>query len=245
MDSHLEPLFAIALAVAFFLLGWTLVPKVARFLLRRRETAPSNDTGALSTSVSASTASRIAGRGVKGGAPPKIERLLLGSALACMAFCCALLLPPLPSMLAILGLATAETACICDIREKIIPWECCLAMLILGIGFRLSLGPPSELIAAFALAVLLAALLSACNFISARLHSTQAIGAGDLRLIPALCCFGGVQGSLMGMFACASVMGVVATLALALKWATPRTGIPLAPGLALWLVAGVFACMLP
>lgn len=172
---------------------------------------------------------------------PKVLRAVCGSALVCLSVPSWLLLAPVPCVLVSIGFVLMEATCICDIRAGIIPWEACLAMSALAIPFRVMSESPSSLLPACSLAVVLVFAFSLCNVGSRRFCSSPAIGAGDLRLIPALCVFCGLQGSLTGMFACATAMGACALFVLAMRWATPRTGIPLAPGLAIWLVTGVFA----
>lgn len=227
-----------ALALFAFFIGWFAVPELARLLLERRKKYRLSDSGAILYPSSSTTMPRPF------AAPLIACRFLCGTGLACMAALCWNFMEPLPCSLALSGFALMETACVCDLKARIIPWELCLVMLMLAIPFRLATGSVEELVASVALALLLLFLFEACNLVSRRLHSSTAIGLGDLRMIPALCMFGGLEGTLVGMFSCSALMGAYAVLALAMKWATPRSGIPFAPGLAVWFVVGVFASAL-
>lgn len=225
-----------AFALAAFGLGWLGVPELARVLLERRKNYKVSNSGALLYPGAATTMPRPF------AAPLWAERLLSGLALACMAAVYLLFMQPLPCSLALFGFALVETACICDIKARIIPWETCFALLGLAVPFRLAMGNVSGLLQSICLALAVLLALVTCNVVSRRLHSSTAIGLGDLRLIPALCLFGGLDGSFLGIFACTLFMGCYAILALAMKWATPKSGIPLAPGLALWFALGTLWC---
>lgn len=228
----------ICLAFVFFAfaLGWLGVPELARLLLERRHDYRLSDSGALLYPASSTSMPRLC------MAPLQAERFFSALALACMAIICGNCLDPLPSSLVLLGFALMEVACICDLRARIIPWELCLAALGLAVPYCLARDGVSGLLCSILLAVALLVALACCNVVSRRLHSSTAIGIGDLRLMPALCLFGGLEGSLLGMFSCALLMGGYAILALAMKWATPQSGVPLAPGLALWFALGSLSC---
>lgn len=171
-------------------------------------------------------------------------RLLCALPLAIAAALSRAHLEPAPGLFAVLGLAFMEAVLLCDLRERIIPWELCAGMLACALFFQLAAGAGSELLASALFALVLVAALSLCNIASRHLSEPAAIGAGDLRLIPALCIFGGIQGSFLGMLACAVLMGAWALVLLFMRRTTPRSKIPLAPGLTLWFVVGVCFCAL-
>lgn len=221
-----------------FVLGWLGVPELARLLLERRHDYRMSDSGAILYPASSTSMPRLC------SASPQAERLFSALALACMAVICQNCLDSLPSLLVLIGFALMEAACICDLRARIIPWELCLAALGLAVAYCLVRDGISGLLCSILLALVLLMMLACCNIASRHLHSSTAIGLGDLRLIPALCLFGGLEGSLLGMFACALLMGCYAILVLAMKWATPHSGVPLAPGLTVWFAIGSLSCAL-
>lgn len=206
----------VALVAVAIVLGACGVPGLARLLLTRR----------------------------LGPQPAQTTRVRLFCALAlaaAMTFS-RIYLEPTPGLFAVLGLAFMEAVLLCDLRARIIPWELCAGMLACALFFQLAADAGSELLASALLALVLVAALSLCNIASRHLSEPAAIGAGDLRLIPALSIFGGIQGSFLGMLACAVLMGASALVLLLMRRATPRSKIPLAPGLALWFVVGVCSC---
>lgn len=227
-----------AVALLAFALGWFAVPELARLLLERRKRYKISDSGAILYPDSSTTMPRLF------AVPMPTCRIACGTGLACMAALCWSKMGALSCSLALSGFAIMETVCVCDLKARVIPWELCLVLLVLAVPFRIATGSAAEFAASVALAALLLLLFETCNLVSRRLHSSSAIGLGDLRLIPALCLFGGFEGSLLGMFSCSVLMGAYAILALAMKWATPRSGIPFAPGLAVWFAIGSLASVL-
>lgn len=229
----------VCFTIAAFFLGWAWAPMLARVLLRRRGSSGTSDTGAVLRADAVPTAPVSAVRSRRLSA--RVRRVICGSAAASMAIPCWSLLEPFSCVLSVFGFVLMETVLICDLEARIIPWELCLGALAFGLPFCYSIWGSSGVLSSAALAALVLACLFLCNMASAHMRSSPAIGAGDLRLIPALCLFGGFQGSMLGMLACSMAMGIFAVLVLALKWATPRSGIPMAPGLMLWFVIGVLS----
>ena len=159
---------------------------------------------------------------------------------------------PLPLAALLVGALACSAAAQCDCVAGIIPWECCLAALVAGALFAATTYGVSELLLSLGFALTCIGILAICKLLAMRLGRPDPIGAGDLRLLPALFAFCGVRGSLCGAFSCSLLMCLAALIALLARRrcvgtarAAPQgaTGmaLPLAPGLCVWLVAGLGA----
>jgi Flp pilus assembly protein protease CpaA len=138
----------------------------------------------------------------------------------------------LATALLLTGLIIMEALVICDIRARILPWEGCLALVILGALLRLLDG---DLLASTALAVLIFAMLFGSSALVSRGES-RALGWGDLRLIPALVLIGGPVGTLYGGLTCAVAACVHALICLVARKASAAGAFPLGPSLLVWFL---------
>lgn len=139
--------------------------------------------------------------------------------------------------LGLLAGAACGVAVACDLAERTIPWESCLAIAAAGAALSFLLEGWSGVgSGALAAAVLWSSLRLADAF-SARLGMPAGVGAGDARMAGAVGVCGGLGASLA---AGAAVMGACALAALAWRMAVGKSGpVPLAPALALSAVAAI------
>ena len=105
----------------------------------------------------------------------------------------------------------------CDVRARILPWELCLAMLVLGCAYSLLVREPAELLMALALAAALNTVLVLLRLIAGNMGLSEPVGEGDLRFMPGLFALCGFAGSVRGALACSLVMGAWAFAVLARK----------------------------
>ena len=105
----------------------------------------------------------------------------------------------------------------CDVRARILPWELCLAMLVLGCAYSLLVREPAELLMALSLAAALDTALVLLRLIAGHMGLSEPVGEGDLRFMPGLFALCGFAGSVRGALACSLVMGAWAFAVLARK----------------------------
>lgn len=171
-------------------------------------------------------------------------------ALLSAALCAVCIVLPIPAMaLAWLGAIPLALILICDIRARLIPREACYAMLFSAMLFQLALGGVDALAAALVVAVAIWASFKAISAIIGSSGNAEPMGAGDLRLIPAIAVFSGPAGTLGGIVAMAAVQVLIAVPAMVARFigaekggklaAMRRLPIPMAPGLAAWWAVGL------
>ena len=138
------------------------------------------------------------------------------------------------ALLCVCGAAMASGV-VCDLRARIIPLECCAALLVAGGAYQLlrhgSIGIAEGAVAA-------TAVLAVCwtaNRIARK--SGGSVGFGDIRCMTALA-FACGPATLLGAAACyvsACTFSLAGMLAHRLG---RRDGIPMAPFLSIWLAVG-------
>lgn len=138
----------------------------------------------------------------------------------------------LVTVLLLAGLIIMEALVICDMRARILPWEGCIALAILGMLLRLLDG---ELPATIALAVLVFAVLFGSSALVSH-GKSRALGWGDLRLIPALVLIGGPAGAIYGGLACSVAACAHALVCLAAQRGSASDAFPLGPSLFVWFL---------
>ncbi len=147
-------------------------------------------------------------------------------------------------VLAVLGLACMQTTVLCDFKARIIPWELSLVACVFGTLFSLVEYGASELALSLGLALCALGVLETVRLLARRCGRPEPIGAGDLRLLPALFLFCGCAGSICGAFAASVVMGLWAAVALVRHRSREAPqALPMAPGFSIWFLVGT-ACAL-
>lgn len=170
-------------------------------------------------------------------APAHRAALAASCALACTASCALWAWP--------VALAAATCACamavgiVCDLRARMLPWECCAAIAVLGGAFQLMAGGWQGLATG---AVLALAVCAACSFANrwSERRGVRAIGYGDVRCMAALSVAAG-PATFAGMAACYLAAAAFSCAGMAAGRLKRSDGVPMAPFLALWLVVGVLA----
>lgn len=127
---------------------------------------------------------------------------------------------------------------VCDLREHVLPTELVAALLVCALAFRMVAGDLAETLALALPAALVTASLLLVNHLRMRRGASEFMGAGDLRMLVPLALFSGATGIMPGLFACATLMGLLALVQLACGKAGRHTQIALAPGLTVWLFVG-------
>ncbi|MGI6031961.1 MAG: hypothetical protein ACOX69_00875 [Coriobacteriales bacterium] len=138
----------------------------------------------------------------------------------------------LATALLLAGLIIMEALVICDIRARILPWEGCLMLGVLGVLLRLLDG---GLLTSIALAALVFAALFGSSVLVSH-GKSRALGWGDLRLIPALVLIGGPAGTICGGLACAVAACAHALVCLVAQRGSASDAFPLGPSLLVWFL---------
>lgn len=220
------------------ILGWFAIVPLGNALLKKRS---SPQTLHASTALKWCHAhEHPAGRHV-----PTPFRLFMGK-LACASVSCCMYLAAwgpdaghAASIALLCGITALLVAAYCDCAQRIIPWETCLAALVSSIVFSVFTRGAAQLVLSLGLAVACTGVLAVCRSCALRLERPDPIGMGDIRLLPALFAFCGIRGSFHGAFACSLVMALAAAIVLVRQRRTGKSaGLPLAPGLCVWFVAG-------
>lgn len=179
--------------------------------------------------------------------PPSVRIVKLASASALFLWACFIWHMPLSHagyVLAVLGLACMQATVLCDLRAHIIPWELSLSACVFGALFSLVEYGASELALSLGLALCALGVFETARLLARRYGRPEPIGAGDLRLLPALFLFCGCAGSTCGAFAASVVMGLWAAVALVRHRSREAPqALPMAPGLGIWFLVGT-ACAL-
>lgn len=173
-------------------------------------------------------------------AVPLHERFLCAAAGAASAaltwllpFCAA------PSACAAAALAAMLVGVSCDVRERMIPLECSMAVAVAGAACQLLVAGVSGVAIGAVGAIGAVAVCAAANRLLSRSGSVP-VGQGDVRCMAALSLASG-SGVLAGAFACYAAAAAFSLAGLAARRLTLRDGIPFAPFLAVWLGVGVAA----
>ena len=164
---------------------------------------------------------------------------LVGTAFGCAVAWCA------GSPLVAAALAVAATAMaaavICDLQARIVPLEACAALAAAGVVFQASTAGLEGVLAGCAFAVFAVLCCLALNRLFGRTGRAP-VGYGDVRCMAALSLASGVA-TPVGAALCyggAAAFSLAGIAAGKLSW---RSGIPMAPFLAAWLVGGACACL--
>lgn len=130
---------------------------------------------------------------------------------------------------------------LCDLKARIIPRELCACIAALG-GLSLYLRHGlSALAGGVVAAIVIEAIVLVTSLCARAIGPEDALGAGDLKLIAALCVCSGLEGSFTGALCCSLFMACCAAVSIALG--KGKSGyLPLAPGLFIWFVVG---CIMP
>ncbi|MGN0037547.1 MAG: prepilin peptidase [Coriobacteriales bacterium] len=147
--------------------------------------------------------------------------------------------PPLAVASGIAAGALMESIFLCDMRARIIPWQLCLLFGVAGVVFSLSVSGLEGLGISLFTALGMSILLQVTNRFMGYLSGRPAIGDGDLRLIPMICIFSGLAGTLYGFVGASLVMGLVAAATVLFKGGNRKTYVPYAPGLSCWYAIGL------
>ena len=140
------------------------------------------------------------------------------------------------------GLAAAAImACIflCDMRVRLIPREMCALFAVVAVVFSLSVGGLEGLVRSCATALGMYLVLTLVNKVMSGLSCSPAIGDGDMRIIPLLCVFSGLTGTMYGFAGASVVMALVAAATVLFKGGNRKSYVPYAPGLSCWAAIGL------
>ena len=137
-------------------------------------------------------------------------------------------------VLAFCGVAMAVSV-VCDLRARMIPLECCAALLAAGATFQFLVAGFSGLLMGCAVAAAVFAVCWVANSVSRAVGGS--VGQGDVRCMAALSVLCG-PASLVGAAACYIAAALFSAAGLVTHRLDRKSGIPMAPFLALWLVFG-------
>lgn len=143
-------------------------------------------------------------------------------------------------LLAAAAFATA-LAVVCDLRARVIPWECCALVAGAGAVFQLLVFGWRGFLGAVCTAAVVYVVCRVVNRLlggGGQMEGQEAVGGGDVRLMMALSILCGAATGTAAL-ACFAVAALVAIAGLVLKKLQPKTGMPLAPFLAVWMFVGV------
>lgn len=164
------------------------------------------------------------------------HRAALGTCLGAWFACLPLAGMPLyaAALLAVCG-AVMAVAVVCDMRARMIPLECCAALLVVGGIYQLAVGGARGLAAGALAAVAVLAVCWVANRIARSLGG--AVGFGDVRCMVALALTSG-PASLAGAAACYLAASGFSLAGMVSRRLSRHDGIPMAPFLSLWLAFG-------
>ena len=127
----------------------------------------------------------------------------------------------------------------CDVKARMVPLETCAVIALTGAVFQMSVGGFGGLLIGAAYA---AAIVVGCVVVNRLFGRTGAapIGYGDVRCMAALslACGAAVP---VGIAACYGSAAAFSLAGIVAGKLTCKSGIPMAPLLALWLVSGAWA----
>lgn len=149
---------------------------------------------------------------------------LLGNPVSCVAFT--------------LACACMGSLLCCDLRHHVLPTGFVGAMLLLAIVFRLSESGVTACLQCGIFGLCVSGSLMLANAIHLRVYANEIIGTGDVRLIVPLALFSGLRGIGPGLLLSALTMGTISVVLLLSKRKQRDSFVALAPGLAVWLLAG-------
>ena len=133
--------------------------------------------------------------------------------------------------LCITAFLVLHVAVYCDCMARIIPTELAVAIACCGLCLCMANGGLAVLCGRLAAALFVLGILCLCNLASRLRHAQPAFGGGDLKTLPPLALFGGVEALLAGMLACSLITACVGTGFALARRKLRGTHIPLAPGM--------------
>lgn len=145
------------------------------------------------------------------------------------------------SVLLFLAAAAMAVAIACDIEARIVPLETCAAMALAGAGFQVLVGGFEGLAVGGAYALAITAVCIAVNRVFGRKGGAP-IGYGDVRCMAALSLMCGAAVP-VGIVSCYASAAAFSLAGIAAGRLSIKSGIPMAPFLALWMAGGAWACM--
>lgn len=128
-------------------------------------------------------------------------------------------------------------AIVADLRARIIPWGLCALVATMGLLARILLGDGAGIVAGAEFALMVGIVCVSANRVLRGRHPLGAVGGGDIRCMAALSLACGA-GSLCGFAVCYVAAALFAGARFLLKHTTRHEGMPMAPFLGLWFVAG-------
>lgn len=141
----------------------------------------------------------------------------------------------------LIGILALVCGVLSDIQARVIPVECCIVLALAGVAFQTILCGWSGLLFGMLAALFVAIFCWATNCLLSRQESC-AIGQGDMRLMVALSLMSG-EAALSGAFVSYLLAALVSLVGLCTKRLKLRSGVPMAPFLALWFVVGAGVCL--
>ena len=135
-------------------------------------------------------------------------------------------------------LGAMVTSVVCDIRARTIPLEACAALLVAGGLFQLFAVGWEGLLGGTLVALVITIAAIGMNCLMRPRFPGGGIGCGDVRCMGALAVATG-SGAVCGFAVCYALAGLVAIIGCATKRIAWSDGVPMAPFLAVWLVAGM------
>lgn len=128
---------------------------------------------------------------------------------------------------------------LCDMRVRVIPREMCALFAAVAVTFSVSVGGLEGLATSCMTAMGMYLALSLVNKVMSAFSSSPAIGDGDMRIIPLLCIFSGLTGTMYGFLGASIVMAVIAAVTVLFKGGNRKSYVPYAPGLSCWAAIGL------
>lgn len=138
-------------------------------------------------------------------------------------------------------LAAAIMLCVflCDMRVRLIPREMCALFALAAVVFSLSVGGIEGLGKSCMTAMGMYLALTLVNKAMSAVSCSPAIGDGDMRIIPLLCIFSGLTGTMYGFMAASVLMAAIAAVTVLFKGGNRKSYVPYAPGLSCWAAIGL------
>lgn len=149
--------------------------------------------------------------------------------------------PPLPFALLVFCCFAGACGVVCDLRARVVPLECCVAVGLAGVVFQLLVCGWQGVCVGICVALLVLGLCWLANRLYAR-RGVSAVGLGDVKFMAALSLLCG-PGSLTGAMACYCAAAFVSLIGLLTRRLKLNSGIPMAPFLTIWIVVGAGVCL--
>lgn len=130
----------------------------------------------------------------------------------------------------------------CDLRARIVPLETCAVIAGAGALFQMTTAGLQGLVVGGVFAVVIVLACIAVNRLFGRKGGVP-VGYGDVRCMAALSLASGAA-TPVGVVACYVAAAAFSLVGIAARRMTCKSGIPMAPFLALWLMSGMYAGLL-